>query len=375
MTAPTAPGRVVARAPGRVNLIGDHTDYCGGLALPMAIDRWTEVTYAPGASRHLVLTTDADRRPAVIDLDAAGAEGAPENRGAASGQTAGTGESGGGGDSQPSWSRLARALVDLVAPSRGGRAEIRSTLPVGAGLSSSAAFSVALALALGATAEPERLARLCQRAESAAGSDVGLLDPLAIAAARAGHAVMIDFGRLVWTHVPVPDTAQVVVVHSGTARRLQSSPYRLRRAECEAAAAELGVALGAAGEGDPDRVADRRLRARARHVVTECRRVRQVAAALAAGDLATAGAAMTESHRSLADDFEASTLEVDALVAELVARPGVHGARMTGGGFGGCVVALATPGALDPDEWPRRCWVVRPVGAARRTPADVPVRR
>ena len=237
--APVPRGPVVARAPGRVNLIGDHTDYCGGLAMPIAIDRWTEVTYRPDAgTQRLTLTTDVDAGPVAVDLGGgtiigAGGEGAPGGAGA---WRAGAGRA---GASTPSWARLAGAVVGLAGPTAGGRAEVRSTVPLGAGPSSSAAFPVALALALGADDDPVVLARLCQRAEAAAGSDVGLLDPLAIAGARAGHAMVIDFGELGWVHVPLPEAADVVVVHSGVPRQLEGSPYRVRRAECEAAAARL----------------------------------------------------------------------------------------------------------------------------------------
>lgn len=334
----------MARAPGRVNLIGDHTDYCGGLALPVAVDLCTEVAFSPTGSPALDLRTDADRSPVTLPLSPPG-DHAP--------------------GAVPQWGRLAAAVVAQVRPPAGGTVDVRSSVPVGAGLSSSAAFCVGLALALGADAAPPALASLCQRAEAAVGSHVGLLDPLAVTAARPGHALLVDFATLDLDHVPVPEEAALVVVHSGVTRTVGGSPYAARRAECEQAAAALGAPLGRAEEADLARLSGP-LRQRARHVVTECRRVREAAAALRTGDLPAAGRCMAESHRSLATDFAATVPAVDDLVAHLLARPGVHGARMTGAGFGGCVVALAERGALDPGAWPGRCWEVRPSAGATR---------
>ncbi|HVX23600.1 MAG TPA: galactokinase family protein [Acidimicrobiales bacterium] len=339
---------VVARAPGRVNLVGDHTDYNQGLALPMAIDLATEVTVRlgphAGTPGWLALTSTLDGGTARIPVP----EGTPLPAGA------------------PPWATLAAVVVAQVHPADGGTGRVTSTVPTGAGLSSSAAFTVALARALGTTAPPAELARTCRRAESAVGADVGLMDPLVIAAATAGQAMLIDFADLSTVPVPVPADLAVVVVHSGQPRLLAGGdrPYAARRAECDAAARQLGRPLGRATEADVAAVTDPVLRRRARHVVTECRRVREMADALRRHDLAAAGQVMAESHRSLAGDFAASTPAVDALVDDLDGRPGVFGARMTGGGFGGCVVALAGPGAVDPAEWPGRAWLVTPSGGA-----------
>jgi galactokinase len=154
-----------------------------------------------------------------------------------------------------------------------------------------------------------------------------------------------------------------VVVHSGQARTLERSAYAARRAECEAASRGLGP-LGRLRPGDGAAVPDPLVRRRARHVAGECERVRGVVAAFGAGDLVEAGSLMTASHRSLADDFEVSTPALDALVAWLVVQPGVFGARLTGAGFGGCVVALTEPGALDLDAVATPAWRVRAAGAA-----------
>jgi galactokinase len=250
-------------------------------------------------------------------------------------------------------------VVAEVRPTEGATGTVSTTLPVGAGLSSSAALEVAVALALGFDGSPVELARACQRAEHAAsGVPSGIMDQLASAAGVAGHALLIDCTSLERTPVPLPPDVEVVVVHSGEARALAGSAYAERRRQCEAAEAEIGP-LRAASVDAATSLGDPVLRRRARHVVTENARVREAAAALAAGDVAAAGRAMTASHASLRDDFEVSTPALDRLVDELSATDGVHGARLTGAGFGGCVVALARPGAV------RRGWVVHAVDGAR----------
>ncbi len=335
-----------ARAPGRVTIIGDHTDYNGGLSLPMAIDLATEVAFTPKPGSFL-FGINSDQFPGE-PLEIAAGAGAPV----------------------PPRALLAAGLLRLQPPpSSGGTIEVTSNLPVGAGLSSSAAFSVALLLALGHDPDPLALARACQEAERGAGVQVGLLDPLTIAAARAGHALRIDFATLELRHVPVPAEAAFVVVHSETPRLLTTTPYATRRAECERAAHVLGRPLGTCALGDLSGLSDPVLRRRARHVVTECARVQEAERLLARGNLSGLGAVMTEGHRSLADDFRVSLPAVDDLVEHVLALPGVLGARMTGGGFGGCVVALCQPDspALDPSTHaPRRAWRVSPsAGAAR----------
>jgi galactokinase len=196
---------------------------------------------------------------------------------------------------------------------------------------------------------------------------VGLLDPIAIVAATPGHALHIDFAALETWPVALPDEAAFVIVHSEAPRLLTDSPYATRRAECEAAAHVLGRPLGLCELRDLSHLGDPILRRRARHVVTECARVREVERLLARGNLRGVGVVMTEGHRSLAGDYEASLPEVDQLVDHLLAQPGVLGARMSGGGFGGCVIALCVPDspALDPEaHTPRRAWMVRPSAGA-----------
>jgi galactokinase len=236
-------------------------------------------------------------------------------------------------------------VVAVVRPPTGGTGTVTTTLPVGAGLSSSAALEVAVALALGFDGPPLELALACQRAEHlASGVPSGVMDQLASAAGVEGHALLLDCESYEITPVPIPDGVEVVVVHSGQARTLVGSPYADRRRDCEAAAAIVGP-LRRASLADVSRLADDRLRRRARHVVTENERVLACADALRAGDLAGAGTLMAASHRSLRDDFEVSTPALDTLVERLSATPGVYGARLTGAGFGGCVVALAEAGS------------------------------
>jgi galactokinase len=337
---------LIARAPGRVTLIGDHTDYNQGLSLPMAIDLATEATFTPELGSFLVgVTSDQFDEPWEIAL----------------GNTA----------PSPPQAVLAGALLALAHPPSGGAMKITSTIPVGAGLSSSAAFSVAFLLALGLDQDLLELATSCQSAEEAAGSRVGLLDPLAILGARAGHALSIDFATLDMRQVAIPEAAAFVVVHCGTSRELGTSLYADRRSECETAANLIGRPLGQCELGDLSALTGSVLRRRARHVITECARVREVERLLGRGNLRAVGALMTEGHRSLAEDFRVSVPALDELVDRLTQTPGVYGARMTGGGFGGCAIALCAPDspALDVDRYaPLGAWRVVPsAGAAVRS--------
>jgi galactokinase len=280
---------VKAHAPGRVNLIGDHTDYTGGLVLPMAIDRGTTIE-GSGSDREL-------------------------------------------------------------RPRAGFIGTVRSTLPLGAGLSSSSSLTVATALALGFDGSPVELALACQRAEQmSSGVPGGVMDQLVASAGRAGHAILIDCSTLDMTPVAIPVGLDVVVVHSGIRRALLGSAYAERRAQCEAAERALGRPLREATLDDVDRLAEPLLRRRARHVVSENQRVRTFADALRAGDTTTAGETMYASHASLRDNFDVSTPELDARVERLKRTPGVWGARLTGAGFGGCVVALTDSDAVA-DGW------------------------
>jgi len=325
-------GSVRAQAPGRVNVIGDHTDHTGGYALPIAVDRGTVVDIEPGGD-WVELRSDAEPEVARVPVDIDD----PASL-------------------HPPWARYVGGVVVATRPPSGGRGTVRTTLPVGAGLSSSAALEVAVALALGFAGTALELAMACQRAEHlASGVPSGVMDQLASAAGKAGHALLIDCSACTVAPVPLPDGIALVVVHSGQARTLAGTAYAERRAQCESAARIIGP-LRQATVTDVERLADPVLRRRARHVVTENARVLACVEALGAGDLAAVGRLMVESHRSLKDDFEVSTDALDGLVRALVATPGVYGARLTGAGFGGCAVALAAADS--------------PVGGWRFQPAD-----
>jgi galactokinase len=263
---------------------------------------------------------------------------------------------------EPAWARYVAGVVAVVRPGQGAVGTVRTTLPVGAGLSSSAALEVAVALALGFEGPAHELAGACQRAEHlASGVPSGIMDQLASVLGVEGHALLIDCASLDVTPVPMPEGVDVIVVHSGQARALAGSAYAERRAQCEAAAAVIGPLRQATVE-DLVRLDDPLLRRRAGHVVSENRRVLDFAACVRAGDLAGAGALMSASHASLRFDFDVSTPALDALVAELAAVPGVFGARLTGAGFGGCVVALADAASAV------RGWRLHPSAGARVVP-------
>jgi galactokinase len=332
---------VRAHAPGRVNLIGDHTDYAGGLALPCAIDLGTTITATRGGS---IIELSSDTVPGAVRIDL-------DHRPLMD-------------DIEPSWGRYVAGVIDEWGRPEGLHGSVTSTLPPGAGLSSSAALVMATAAALGFDGPRRALARFAQRAEErATGVPIGLLDQLAIAFGRQSHALLIDFDGLAIdpiVPIPVPDHLDIVVVHSGEQRTLVGSAYAERRESCRRAVELVGF-LPTADPAAIDSISDDILRRRARHVATECARVRAAAIALRQDDATTFGTLMVESHRSLRDDFEVSTPGLDALVDRLVAMPGVHGARLTGAGFGGCVVALAERDAIsDPSSITGRGWIVVP---------------
>lgn len=339
-------GAVRVWAPGRVNLIGEHTDYMGGLVLPMAVDLGITIEGRRGGDR-ITLTSDAEAQPVDIALPI--------------------------GDPalvEPAWGRFVAAMAAELGVTEGLVGTVTSTVPKGSGLSSSTALTVATALALGDDGPPADTARRCLSAEIAAtGVPGGIMDQMVIAAGVEGHALLLDCRSMEVEPVRVPPDAGVVVLHSGQHRRLAESAYAERRAQCEAAEAIIGP-LREATVADVDAISDPLLRRRARHVVSENGRVLAFAAALRDDDLVAAGALMLEGHRSLRDDFEVSTDVLDGLVQTLATTPGVHGARLTGAGFGGCVVALTEPGLRL--EGPAGVWPVRAVEGARHLTAGGP---
>lgn len=322
---------ITATAPGRVNLIGEYTDLADGLVLPMAIDLRTTVVGERGGTA-VVLTSDDEPEPAVVPLDVTDPAAC-----------------------QPDWARYVAGVVAELRPTTGFTGTVSTTVPIGAGLSSSAALEVAVALALGFEGTAAELAHLTRRAEqNASGVPCGIMDQLASASGVDGHALLIDCHSLKVTPVPLPDEVEVRVIHSGQPRQLAGSAYGDRKAAVDAATATLGPLRSTTDPVEVERIRDEVVRRRARHVVTENARVRRFAAHLAAGDLTSAGSEMVASHNSLRDDMEVSTPALDALVERLLATRGVYGARLTGAGFGGCVVALTQPGVLDEG------WSVRP---------------
>jgi galactokinase len=305
------------RAPGRVNLIGDHTDYNEGFVLPIAIDRECVVAVRPAAT----LRVESVELGESIELPADGVDV----------------------ESVPSmWGRLVAAIAHelsvLGRPSAGMEAVVASDVPIGAGLSSSAAFEVACALSLADAAEwradSTALAAACRNAEErATGVPCGIMDQLVAVHGRDGCALLIDCRSLETKAVRLPQRMAILVVHSGQERTLAASAYAERRRACEALAEKLGVA--ALRDATPTQVADDPL---GRHVVTENGRVLEAASALEDGDLVALGQLMNASHESLRDDYRVSTPELDVLVDALV-DAGAFGARLTGAGFGGAVVA------------------------------------
>jgi galactokinase len=317
-------------APGRVNLIGEHTDYEDGFVLPCAIDRVTLVAARPtGDARFSVVAVD-EQDSDVFALDQ------PIR------------------PSERKWANYVRGVAAMLIAAghrpSGARLAIAGDIPLGSGLSSSASLEIGAALAMASLSlleiEPTALAQIGQRAETDfVGCECGIMDQLAVLCGRPGHALLIDCRSLECRPVALPADAAIVIAHSGARHENSASGYNERRRQCRAAAAHYGVVAlrdldeeslvaGAAG-------LDPILFRRARHVVSENARVLTAADSLAAGDLDVLGGLMVASHVSMRDDFEITTPEIDAL-AEIMnaALGGIGGARMTGGGFGGCVVAV-----------------------------------
>jgi len=316
------------RGPGRINLIGDHTDYSGGLVLPMAIEQACWVAVRDNKSRSL-------------RIHAADLSGHHEIAFSALSRAQPLGN----------WSdyvvgvalELSRAGVSM----RGSDLYITSTVPMGAGLSSSAAIEVASALALLRGSGPSQvrgaaLAKLCQRAENHfAGTPCGIMDQFVSVHGKAGCAVRIDCRSLEHETVALPSEVLVVAVNSMVKRQLGGSEYPKRRKQCEDAAAALGLeTLRDATAESILRLKDHGLLRRARHVVSENARVELFLRAALAGDSREMGRLLLASHASLRDDYEVSCDELDFLVKTASELPYVFGARMTGGGFGGCTVNL-----------------------------------
>ena len=327
----------VYRAPGRVNLIGEHTDYNDGFVMPIALDRSTWVAAAPRDDRKIVVKSRELDDTDTIDLDAP--------------FTGPTGR----------WTDYVRGVGSVLATSvasenslYGADMLIASDVPIGAGLSSSAALEVACGYALmdlaGVPIDLDLLARGAQRAEHEfVGTRCGIMDQMIACHAREESALCLDTRSLDRRWLPLPSRVRVVVCNTMMRHELASSEYNARRADCEAGVAELAGrnpnvrALRDVGLEELDASASRlseRVFRRCRHVITENARVVHAAGALEAHDFRRVGALMNESHESLRVDYDVSCAELDTMAAIARSLAGVYGARMTGGGFGGCVVAL-----------------------------------
>jgi galactokinase len=324
-------------APGRVNLIGEHTDYNGGFVLPTAIPLQTRVELRPRADRQVTAHSHNASPDGAFVL----------------GHEQRTGE----------WFDYVQGITWALRtaggfePPNGFDLEIASDVPLGGGLSSSAALEVALLRAIRTAFDLDldhvRMAKLGQRAENDfVGARSGIMDQMAASLADSHTALFLDTRSLEYEQLPLPEHADLVVIHSGVMHRIAhgeggQSEYNVRRAECEEAAQLLGVAqLRDATSADLSRLSalpDRPAR-RARHVITEDERVLAAAEALRAADLGRLGELFYASHASMRDDFEVSTPEVDLLVDLARTDSEVFGARLTGGGFGGAVVILAKAG-------------------------------
>jgi len=329
------------RAPGRVNLIGEHTDYNDGFVMPAAIDLSTWVKISPLEQRKLQILSENFNEQIEIDLD----DQSLARRG--------------------HWSDYPIGVAVMLERSgrrlHGARLQIRGEVPIGSGLSSSAAVEVATACALvansGLTIDARDLALLCQKAENEfVGARVGIMDQFVSLFGQAQKALMLDCRSLEFELLPLPDNIRLIICNTMVKHELASGAYNERRAQCEAGVKHLAkfVAnvtalrdvtleqLEQFGSDLPEVVYRR-----CRHVITENARVLAAAKALEQGDLKEFGRLMAESHQSLRDDYEVSSEELDLMVELAQKLEGVYGARMTGGGFGGCTVNLV---AVEHDE-------------------------
>ncbi len=329
----TRPSHII-RAPGRVNLIGEHTDYNDGFVLPMAIDRATWIAISPRDDRQVQAHSLDFEETAVFHLDHLKKE---------------TG-----------WGEYLKGLAYVLQQEgfqlSGWNGVLATDIPIGAGLSSSAALEMGVMRAFTAvsslTWQPVRMARLAQKADNEwVGIQSGVMDQMISANGRAGHALLIDCRDLSTCPIPLPEGTAVLILDTMTRHSHAESGYNERRQSCEAAAAFFGAPalrdvswqhfLARAAEMEPP------MRRRARHVISENERALHAAAAMQNGDAAAMGRLMNASHASLRHDFEVTNKPLDVMAGIAQAQPGCFGARMTGGGFGGCAAALVSAEQAD----------------------------
>ena len=331
-----------AAAHGRVNMIGEHTDYCDGFVMPTLISQRLIVEISPRDDDiiHGISSEFGTEKACFNDI------------------------------SETSWLLFIKGamalMVEKSATLTGLNILTRSTIPAGAGVSSSAAFEIALLRALsemtGITLSAKEMALMGQRIEhDFIGTKCGIMDQMAVAMAEMGQALYLDCQTHDTEIITIPETCALAVIHSGSSRKLSSSLYNERLSQTITAAREMGLSsLREADLSDLDKLSDETLIKRARHVITENDRVHTAKAALKAQDIIAVGLAMVESHISLKEDYEVSSDALDRLVSTAIAQ-GAYGARLTGAGFGGCIVALLDEDSADdvieailaenPDAW------------------------
>jgi len=330
----------VYRAPGRVNLIGEHTDYNDGFVLPAAIEFYCWAAVAPRRDGKLVIHSENFNETVEASLDSLTPLG------------------------KKHWANyplgVAWALRQAGKALRGANIYITGEVPLGAGLSSSAAVEVAVAFALlsesDAAIDRAELAKLCQKAENEfVGARVGIMDQFVSCFGRASHALLLDCRSLKYEFVKLPEDLQLVICNTMVRHELASGEYNARRAECEEGVRILRIVypeIRALRDVMLSQLEDHRSHltpqvfARCRHVITENARVKSAVEAFHRGDTKTLGQLLHESHRSLRDDYEVSCRELDLMVEIAMAQPGLIGARMTGGGFGGCTINLVKSAAV-----------------------------
>lgn len=324
----------VIRSPGRVNLIGEHTDYNDGFVLPMSIDRSIWLAVKRRNDQKVILQSVDFEEGVDFSLDDL--------------------------KHDESWGKyvsgVAWALQQAGYETRGWEGILLSHIPIGAGLSSSAALEMAVAKAFSIIGDwpfdSKEMAKIGQRAENEwVGAKTGIMDQTIVASGQCGYALLLDCRYLSTQYVPMPDHVSIVIMDSSTRHTHTDSGYNERREQCETAAQYFSVSHlrdvtieEFTQQSDELEELPRR---RARHVITENERVLQAVAALSEGDVTAMGLLMNESHASMRDDFEITTNELDTLADLAQAKNGCFGARMTGGGFGGCVIALVRGEGID----------------------------
>lgn len=369
MIFPGSDAHWVAQAPGRVNLIGEHVDYNGGIVLPAAIDFYTTLVAAPhDRPEWIVRTAFAPEEAVCIPVQS------PVSK------------------SGPYWTSYLRGVMNYFLEAGwevpGMRISIQSNVPTGAGLSSSAALEVGVAClieaASGRSMELKKKALLCQKAENVyAEAPCGFMDQFASAMGRKDHFLKIDCRDQTVEPIPMVDPQwELWIVHSGASHSIATSEYGKRRADCEAACEILGIQ--SLREIEPHKLSEtlrnpgisERVSRRVKHVVTEIERANAASEALRHSEWETLGTLMHASHQSMRDDYEITCDEVDRMVEQIETLPGALGVRMTGGGFGGCVIAVMQADLLEAArvklaEWfesryskPLQSWTTRPVEGA-----------